>query len=67
MMKILFYFHDENLRIIGKEVREFVGHFDQEFMVVYMNPEKPWLNYASRRVDDEAQFNRELGYAGLSP
>jgi hypothetical protein len=43
------------------EVREYSGSFDQEYMLINMNPEKPWLNYASRRLT-EAEFIRELKF-----
>lgn len=58
-MKVIFYFHDDDLRIVRTSVREFEGNFDQEYMLINMNPEKPWLNYASRRLT-EAQFKQEL-------
>jgi hypothetical protein len=60
-MKVIFYFHDESLKILRAEVREYQGNFDQEYMLINMNPEKPWLNYASRRLT-EAQFIRELKF-----
>jgi hypothetical protein len=58
-MKVIFYFHDEALKILRAEMREFHGSFDQDYMLINMNPEKPWLNYASRRLT-EAEFEREL-------
>lgn len=60
-MKVIFYFHNDDLMITKVEVREYSGSFDQEYMLINMNPEKPWLNYASRRLT-EAEFIRELKF-----
>jgi hypothetical protein len=60
-VKIIFYFHDEDLKIQRGFVHEYPGTHDQGYMLVNMNPEKPWLNYASRKLSAE-EFERELEY-----